>query len=114
MRQIIFACKPSFEKFARACRREQFLQTMESVVPWPELEALIAPHYPKAGKGRQPVGPGIMLRSVCTSAASVHDKHMLPNCLLSAKDYFFVLAGGPVTSRKFFTLKMPGTALARI
>jgi IS5 family transposase len=51
-----------FEKFARASRREQFLQTMESVVPWSELEALIVPYYPKAGKGRQPVGLGIMLR----------------------------------------------------
>jgi len=33
MRQITFACQPSFEKFARASRREQFLQTMETVVP---------------------------------------------------------------------------------
>jgi transposase, IS5 family len=48
MRQITFACPPSFEKFSRASRREQFLQTMESVVPWSELESLIAPFYPKA------------------------------------------------------------------
>ena len=33
------------------------------VVPWSELEALIAPHYPKAGNGRQPVGLAIMLRT---------------------------------------------------
>ena len=38
MRQITFACQPSFEKHARRSRREQFLQTMESVVPWSELE----------------------------------------------------------------------------
>jgi IS5 family transposase len=62
MRQITFACQPSFEKYARVSRREQFLQTMEAVVPWTELEALIAEHYPKAGKGRQPVGLSIMLR----------------------------------------------------
>jgi IS5 family transposase len=31
-------------------------------VPWSELEALIAPHYPKAGRGPQPVGLSIMLR----------------------------------------------------
>ena len=62
MRQITFACQPSFEKYARPRRREQFLQTMESVVPWSELEPLIAPHYPKAGNGRQPVGLSIMLR----------------------------------------------------
>ena len=62
MRQITFACQPSFEKFARASRRTQFLGTMEAVVPWAELEALIEPYYPKAGKGRQPVGLSIMLR----------------------------------------------------
>ena len=62
MRQITFACQPSFEKHARPSRREQFLQTMETVVPWSELEALIEPHYPKAGNGRQPVGLSIMLR----------------------------------------------------
>ena len=62
MRQITFACQPSFEKFARASRREQFLRTMEAVGPWAELEALIEPYYPKAGKGRPPVGLSIMLR----------------------------------------------------
>ena len=62
MRQITFACQPSFEKLARASRREQFLNTMEAVVPWSELEALIEPYYPKAGNGRHPVGLSIMLR----------------------------------------------------
>jgi IS5 family transposase len=62
MRQLTFACQPSFEKYARASRREQFLQTMATVVPWAELEALIAPYYAKAGNGRRPVGLSIMLR----------------------------------------------------
>jgi IS5 family transposase len=35
---------------------------MDTIVPWSEREGLIAPYYPKAGKGRQPVGLGIMLR----------------------------------------------------
>jgi len=39
-----------------------FLQTMELVVPWSEPEALIEPHYPKAGNGRQPVGLAFMMR----------------------------------------------------
>jgi IS5 family transposase len=43
-------------------RREAFLTSMDTIVPWSELEALVAPYYPKAGKGRQPVGLGIMLR----------------------------------------------------
>ena len=62
MRQITFANQASFEKYARPSRREQFLGTMEKVVPWSEVEALIAPYYPKAGNGRQPVGLSIMLR----------------------------------------------------
>jgi len=62
MRQITFASQPSFEKYARVSRREEFLTAMELVVPWSELEALIAPHYAKAGKGRQPVGLSVMLR----------------------------------------------------
>jgi IS5 family transposase len=62
MRQLTFAIQPSFEKYARASRREQFLQTMETVVPWSELEAEIAAHSPKAGRGRQPAGLSIMLR----------------------------------------------------
>jgi len=62
MRQITFASQPSFEKFGRMSRREVFLTSMDTIVPWSELEALIAPDYQKAGKGRQPVGLGIMLR----------------------------------------------------
>ena len=31
-------------------------------MPWPELESLIGPHYPKEGNGRPPVGLSIMLR----------------------------------------------------
>jgi IS5 family transposase len=44
-------------------RREKFLSEMEQVVPWAELEALIEPHYPKAGKrGGQPKPLSAMLR----------------------------------------------------
>lgn len=62
MRQITLASQASFEKFGRKSKREQFLETMEKVVPWTELIALIEPYYPKAGNGRQPVGLSIMLR----------------------------------------------------
>src|SRR5487761_951559 len=62
MRQISFANRTGFEKYARPSRREQFLDIMETVVPWSELEALIAPYYPRAGNGRQPVGLSVMLR----------------------------------------------------
>jgi len=60
--QRTLAAQASFEKYGRKSRREEFLNLMEVVVPWGELEALIEPHYPKAGKGRQPVGLSIMLR----------------------------------------------------
>jgi IS5 family transposase len=56
------ASQASFEKFGRRSKREQFLSVMDGVVPWSELEALIEPHYPKAGNGRQPVGLPILLR----------------------------------------------------
>lgn len=62
MRQITLASQGSFEKYGRKSKRELFLETMESIVPWGELEGIIAPHYAKAGNGRQPVGLAIMLR----------------------------------------------------
>src|SRR3982074_2612406 len=35
---------------------------MDAVIPWTRLLGLIAPHYPKAGNGRQPLGMEKMLR----------------------------------------------------
>lgn len=46
----------------KVTRREQFLAEMDRVIPWAQLLALIAPYYPKAGKGRQPLGLEKMLR----------------------------------------------------
>jgi IS5 family transposase len=46
----------------KVTRRERFLAEMDAVIPWAELRALIAPHYPKAGNGRQPIGLERMLR----------------------------------------------------
>jgi IS5 family transposase len=46
-------------------RREVFLAEMDRAVPWAKLEALIAPHYPKAGNGRQPYPLSTMLRIHC-------------------------------------------------
>ena len=63
MKQQSLAAQATFEKFGRKSRRELFLDEMERVVPWPALEALVEPHYPKAGNGRQPVGLRIMLRT---------------------------------------------------
>jgi IS5 family transposase len=35
---------------------------MDAVIPWAQLLALIEPHYPKAGRGRQPLRLEKMLR----------------------------------------------------
>ena len=46
----------------KVTRRERFLAEMDAVIPWARLIALIAPHYPQAGNGRQPLGLEKMLR----------------------------------------------------
>ena len=62
MRQQTLATQTGFEKYGRKSKRERFLDEMEQIVPWAELEALVEPHYPKGENGRPPVGLGIMLR----------------------------------------------------
>ncbi|MGF6509418.1 hypothetical protein OKW26_005245 [Paraburkholderia sp. 32] len=42
--------------------RDEFLDTMNAIVPWPQLCAVIEPHYPKRGNGRPPIGLERMLR----------------------------------------------------
>ena len=51
-----------FERYRKPTRRDQFLATMERVVPWEQLCEVIEPHYPKPGNGRPPVGLQRMLR----------------------------------------------------
>jgi transposase, IS5 family len=63
MKQQTFSSQSSFEKDGRKSRREVFLDEMDLVVPWSEIEALVEPHYPKPGNGRRPVGLSIMLRT---------------------------------------------------
>lgn len=46
----------------KVTRRERFLGEMDRVIPWAQLEALIAPHYPRAGRGRRPMPLAVMLR----------------------------------------------------
>jgi len=59
--QRTFASMAWHQKGKRT-RREQFLVEMDTVIPWARLLALIAPYYPKAGRGRQPLGVEKMLR----------------------------------------------------
>src|ERR1700730_6996557 len=47
----------------RRTRGELFLAEREAVVPWPELLAVVEPHYPRVGgRGRPPGGVASMLR----------------------------------------------------
>ena len=61
MRQQTFA-EGTFELYAKTTRRAAFLADMERVVPWTELCAVIALHYPKGEGGRPTVGLERMLR----------------------------------------------------
>ncbi|HEX3660768.1 MAG TPA: IS5 family transposase, partial [Acidobacteriaceae bacterium] len=62
MKQQTLAAQSGFERYGKKTRREQFLEEMDQVVPWAELEDLVQPHYPKGENGRPPMGLGIMLR----------------------------------------------------
>lgn len=53
----------SFEKFRKKTRKEQFLDDMETIIPWKELCEAIEPFYPNPqGAGRRPIGIERMLR----------------------------------------------------
>ena len=51
-----------FEQHRKPTRRDEFLKTMDALVPWAALREEIAPHYPKAGNGLPPIGLKRMLR----------------------------------------------------
>ena len=51
-----------FSAKKKQTRRERFLARMQEVIPWAQLLAVIAPHYPKGERGRPPIGLERMLR----------------------------------------------------
>ena len=61
MKQTTFA-SAAWDRKGKVTRRERFLAEMDAVIPWERLVMLIEPHYPKAGKGRQPHPLERMLR----------------------------------------------------
>ena len=60
-----------FEQHRRPARREEFLDTMNRIVPWAELCAVIEPHYPKRGNGRPPIGLERMFRPTSSGTGSI-------------------------------------------
>src|SRR6201993_5640098 len=51
-----------FETRRKRTRRDGFLDTMNTIMPWTELCAVVEPYYPKRGNGRPPIGLERMLR----------------------------------------------------
>lgn len=49
---MVADAQPGFEQHRKPTRRDEFLKTMDALVPWAALCEEIAPHYPKAGNGR--------------------------------------------------------------
>jgi len=50
-----------YEQYRKPTRRDDFLKTMNAIVPWAALCEVIEPYYPKAGNGRPPIGLERML-----------------------------------------------------
>ena len=51
-----------FERYRKPTRRDEFLATMDAIVPWAALCEVIEPHYPRGVGGRPPIGLERMLR----------------------------------------------------
>jgi IS5 family transposase len=65
MDQQLTLADSEFSNKRRQTRKEKFLGRMDKLIPWARLEAVIEPHYPKAGNGRRPYPLSIMLRIHC-------------------------------------------------
>ncbi len=59
---LAMAADQSFENYRKPTRRDEFLRTMDAIVPWAALCEVIKPDYPKVGNGRPPIGLERMLR----------------------------------------------------
>lgn len=59
---LAMAQDQGFEQYRKPTRRDVFLETMERIVPWAALCAVVEPVYPKPGNGRPPIGLERMLR----------------------------------------------------
>lgn len=59
---LAMAADQGFEQYRKPTRRDEFLATMERIIPWAELCAVVEPYYPKRGNGRPPIGLERMLR----------------------------------------------------
>ncbi len=54
-----------FQNKKRKTKRELFLERIDALIPWQQLEDRIRPFYPQAGRGRRPYALSVMLRVHC-------------------------------------------------
>jgi IS5 family transposase len=91
---LAMAADQTFEQYRKPTRRDEFLKTMEAIVPWVALRAVIEPHYPKAGNGRPPIGLERMLR--------IHFiQHGFNLADLSCEEALFAQVGADLQSKGF-------------
>ena len=64
MDQISFS-EAEYNLKKKKTRREKFLEQMDALIPWKQLENKIRRYYPKAGNGRHPYPLEVMLRIHC-------------------------------------------------
>jgi len=68
--QTLAMAQEGFEQYRKSTRCDQFLETMDRIVPWEALCAAVEPHYPKPGNGRPLIGLERMLASTSCSIGS--------------------------------------------
>ena len=54
-----------YDQKKKTTHRARFLARMDALIPWEELEAEMAPFYPRRGQGRPPYPLAVMLRVHC-------------------------------------------------
>ena len=57
-----FFAELDYQQKRRRTRREVFLERIDSLIPWQQLEERIRPHYPRSERGRRPYTLSAMLR----------------------------------------------------
>ncbi len=67
MEQQLSFADSEYQHKHRQTRKEKFLGRMDKRIPWKRLEAIIEPHYPKAGNGRRPYPLPTMLLFIAFS-----------------------------------------------
>lgn len=61
---LAMATVQTFENYRKPTRRDEFLKTMEVIVPWSALCEVIEPHDPKPGNERPPIDLELLVAGV--------------------------------------------------